>query len=356
MKKVAIILVNYKDYAKRFLDECRDSLRAQNYPPELMKVYIVDNASGEESKKYLEDNFKEAEIITREDGNYSAANNAGIKKSLADGCEYFAIVNMDVKFDSDWLMESVRAIEENTEAGIVQSKILLYPKNEAEWANPKINTLGNLMHYLGFGATSFYNEPDREIDGLPEIGGYASGCSFIIKKEVLEKIGGYNEEYYMYHDDIEMSWKAKLAGYKIILAPKSVVYHKYEFERSVRMLYYMERNRYLTIFIFYDILTLLLIMPALVLMELGMIVYSIVNGWFKTKINIWLYFLRLSVWIKIIKSRKNIKLIRKKAEHEIVNSFSGLILFQEIANPVLKYIANPILNFYWQIVKKVIIW
>lgn len=356
MKKVAIILVNYKDYAKRFLDECRDSLRAQNYPPELMKVYVADNASSEESRKYLEDNFREAEIITREAGNYSAANNAGIKKGLADGCEYFVIANMDTKFDENWLAELVKAIESNPAIGIAQSKILLYPKNKEEWENPKINSLGNVLHYLGFGGTSFYNEPDREVEGLPEIGGYASGCSFIIKKEVLEKIGGYNEEYYMYHDDIEMSWKAKLAGYKIILAPKSVVYHKYEFERSVRMLYYMERNRYMTIFIFYNILTLLLIMPALVLMELGMIAYSIANGWFKTKINIWLYFLRPSAWVKIIKSRKSIKLIRKKAEHEIVDSFSGLILFQEIANPVLKYIANPILNFYWQIVKKVIIW
>ena len=68
------------------------------------------------------------------------------------------------------------------------------------------------------------------------------GSSFAVKKAVLDKIGGYNEEYYMYHDDLEMGWKAKLAGYKIVLAPKSVCYHKYGFSRSIKMVYYMKRT------------------------------------------------------------------------------------------------------------------
>mgnify|MGYP001608715920 CR=1 FL=1 len=236
-KKVAIILVNYKDYVNRFLGECRDSLRAQNYPKDSCIIYIVDNASSDESVKYIKENYPEAKIIPRLDGNYAAANNAGIKEGIKDGCEYFVIANMDTKFDADWLSELIKAIASDPIIGIAQSKMLLYPKNEEEWKTPKINSMGNIMHFLCFGFTSYYNEIDRKIEGLPEIKGYASGCSFITKKEVLDKIGGYNEEYYMYHDDIEMSWKTKLAGYKIVLAPKSVMYHKYEFGRSICMLY-----------------------------------------------------------------------------------------------------------------------
>ena len=124
-KTVAIILVNYKDYAERFLAPCRDSLRAQNYPVEATRIYIIDNASTNESREFLKQSFPEAIIITREDGNYAAAGNAGFKRALADSCEYVVSVNMDTVMAPDWLSELVKALEENPEAGIAQSKILL---------------------------------------------------------------------------------------------------------------------------------------------------------------------------------------------------------------------------------------
>jgi len=357
MKKIAIILVNYQDYAKRFLAECRDSLRAQNYPKELFRVYIIDNASSEESFNYLKNVYPEAHIIARADGNYAAANNTGIEQGTEDGCEYFVIANMDTKFDADWLGELVLAAENNPLAGIVQSKILLYPKTEEEWKRPKINTLGNSVHYLGFGMTTHYGEEDKEGgEEYPEIKGYASGCSLLVKKEVLDKINGYNEEYYMYHDDLEMGWKARLFGYKIILAPKSIVYHKYEFERSVRMLYYMERNRYIAVFSFYSLNTIVMLLPALILMDLGMLAYSIFKGWFKTKLDVYSYFIQPENWTKISLFRQEIKKNRTKSDQEVANDFTGELLFQEISNPVLKCIGNPVLNYYWKIIKPLIKW
>ncbi|MCK5459691.1 glycosyltransferase family 2 protein [Candidatus Parcubacteria bacterium] len=354
MKKTAVIIVNYKNYAEKFLRECRDSLRAQNYPKELYQIYIIDNASSEKSRNYLKKNYPEAIIIPREDGNYSAANNAGIKKALEGGCEYFVIANMDAKFDKNWLVELVKAVRSDEKIGIAQSKILLYPKTEEEWKKPKINSLGNIIHFLGFGFTKGYNESDYEIKGLPEIKGYASGCSFIVKKEVIDKINGYNEEYYMYHDDMEISWKAKLAGYRIVLAPKSIMRHKYDFARSISMLYYMERNRYIAIFTFYSLPNLLLIFPAAVFMDFGILLYSIANGWFLTKLKVYGYFLKPNSWLKIFKQRQKIKSFREIKDSDIARNFLGEVLFQEIENPVLKYIANPIFNFYWNIVKKIL--
>jgi GT2 family glycosyltransferase len=355
-KKIAIIIINYKDYAEKFLADCRDSLRAQSYPMEDVNIYIVDNSSSDISRDYIKKQFPEAIIIPRLDGNYSAANNAGIRKGLDDGCEYFVIVNMDVKLDKEWLSELVKGIESGKELGAVQSKMLLYPKIDEEWKNPKINSLGNLMHFMGFGFTSSYNEPDRKIEGYPRIRGYASGCSLIVKREVIEKIEGYNEEYYMYHDDVELSWKMKLAGYELALAPKSVMYHKYEFSRSVKMLYYMERNRYIAVFTFYKFPTILLILPALLAMDLGMLLYSIMNGWFITKIRVYGYFLKPSSWKKIKEERRKIMKYRKVDDRMIVKNLYGKVLFQEISNPILGYVANPIFNLYWQFVKRLIFW
>lgn len=355
-KKVAIIIVNYKDYAQNFLQECRDSLREQNYPADLFRVYIVDNASSEESRRYLDETYPEAKIISRTDGNYAAGNNAGLKQAMADGYEYFVVTNMDVKFDKDYLSELVKALESDSKIGLAQSRILLYPKTKEEWAKPNINSLGNIMHFLGFGFTQKYNMPDYDMESIIEITGYASGCSFITKKEVLEKIGFYDEEYYMYHDDVELGWRAKLAGYKIVLASKSIVYHKYEFSRSILMLYYMERNRYLAMFQYYRIGTLMLLFPVILGLEIAMIFYSIIGGWFKIKTEeIW-YFFKMTTWKKIFQKRKAVKKIRIIKEREIVKNFSGKIDFQEINNPVLKYVGNRLLNMYWQIVRKLIFW
>jgi len=355
-KKVGIILVNYKDYVNKFLDECRDTLRTQTYSHDLTKVYIVDNASSDESVSYIKNNYPEAIVIKREDGNYSAANNAGIKKAKEDGCEYFVIANMDTSFDNNWLRELVRTIESDKNIGIAQSKLLLYPKTEGEWKKPRINSLGNIMHYLGYGFTSAYNEVDEGNNEDIEIKGYASGCSFIIGRDLVDKIGGYDEEYYMYHDDVEVSWKVKLAGYRIMLAAKSIVFHKYEFSRSVRMIYYMERNRYLAMFHFYKIPTLIIFSPAIIAMEIGMWFFSLVNGWGKTKLEVLNYFFRPSSWKKVIKKREEIGTLRKKTDAEILESFEGRVLFQEISNPVLKYIANPVFDFYLKFSRFFIVW
>jgi hypothetical protein len=352
--KAGIILVNYKDYVNKFLAECRDSLREQSYTD--FNVYIVDNAGSEVSGEYIRNNHPEAVIVPREDGNYAAANNAGIKKAKEDGCEYFVIANMDTRFDKDWLRYLVEAIKELPDAGFVQSKILIYPRADKEWEHPRINSLGNIMNFLGFGFTGSYQESDREIEGYPEITGYASGCSFITSRKIIDEIGGYDEEYWMYHDDVEMGWRVKLAGYKIYLAPGSIVYHKYEFGRSIRMLYYMERNRYLAMLHYYACPTLILLLPAMAAMEVGMILYSIPGKWFGTKMKACFYFWKPSTWFKIRRKRKKINALRTKREKDIIKSFEGRVLFQEIENPILKYIANPVFAFYWRVIQKLIYW
>jgi len=351
MKKVGIIIVNYKDYASRFLTDCIDSLRKQQVDSFTWQLYIVDNASSEASRAYLNKYTPEAKVIARSDGNYSAANKEGIERIMKDGCDYFVISNMDVEFDNNWLNELLIAVDGDEKVGIAQSKIMLYGKENT------INSVGNIMHFLGFGFTKGYNEKDSgQYNNAREIRGYASGCSMIIKRAVIEKIGNYDEEYYMYHDDVELGWRAKLAGYKIIFVPKSVIFHKYEFSRSVRMLYYMERNRYIAVFSFYKLPTILLILPLLIIMDLGMLAYSIVNGWFFIKLKVYGYFLQPKSWQHILKVRKNVKKVRQVSDKVIADNMVGQVEYQEIMNPILKYIVNPVFNLYWRLIRLFIFW
>ncbi|MDI3496462.1 MAG: hypothetical protein PWQ35_483 [Patescibacteria group bacterium] len=349
--KVGIILINYKDYASRFLVDFKQSLERQDYGLENLQVYIIDNCASSESLKILNTIYPEAEIIARADGNYSAACNLGCRRAILDGCKYVVTVNMDTEVDSAWLSELVKGLEKNPDTGIVQAKVLLYQPDGIE---KQINTLGNVIHFLGFGTTSFYRKADYEIKGYPEIKGYASGCSFIVRREVFSAIDGWNEEYFMYHDDIEFSLKARLKGYKIRLAPKSCIYHKYEFSRSVRMLYYMERNRQLLIFHFYPCKLLFLILPALGAMNFAMMFYAIFKGWFKTWLRANLYFYNPYNIIKIIRTRHKLKKLGRLTSSDFSELLVARLEFLEIDNFLLRYLGNPLLALYWRGIKKII--
>ena len=143
----------------------------------------------------------------------------------------------------------------------------------------RVNNLGNAMHYLGFGFVKHYQEDaDKWLNRDPSEVGYASGAAMLIKKEVLDKIGMFDEKFFMYHEDLDLCWRARLAGYKIILAPKSIVYHFYEFNRNKKMLYWTERNRWVCLLQNYSISTLIKLFPMLFIVELMMIVYSLIGG------------------------------------------------------------------------------
>lgn len=359
-KLIGVILINYQDYAAKYLAACFASLKRQKLGNFSYRIYVVDNASSPESLNYLKVSYPDAYIFPRSDGNYAAANNLGIKMALNDGCDRFAIMNMDTELEENCLLEMAQALESDSQIGIVQAKILLYDQAGKNNSQPRLNSLGNLVHFLGFGFTRGYGKREEDFDSFlrsapyPEIKGYASGCALMIKKEVVDKIQGYNEEYYMYHDDLELSLKARLVGYKIVLAPRALIYHKYEFKRSVKMIYYMERNRYLFIFSFYPWRLIALLFVPLLLMDIGMIFYSLLGGWFKDLAKVYRYYLKAETYRLISQERKNIKSFQTIPFKEVSKDFVGQIDFQEINNPILRYIANPILGLYWRLVKLII--
>ncbi len=357
MKKIGIILVNYKDYAKRFLADCRDSLRAQDY--QNFQIYIVDNQTGEESFEYLAKNYPEAKVLRNENNDgFAKGNNDGIKKALADGCEYVFLLNIDTVCAPTALSKMVEVIELNEKIGSVQARLMIAdPSHSRAGGNPefsdKINSLGNATHFLGFGYCFGYNESwekEKENYSLPTEIFYPSGAAVLFRKEALEEVGFLDEEYWMYNEDQEIGWRLLLAGWKNVLAPDAVIYHKYEFSRSISKYYWMDRNRILAILECYQLATLLLIFPAFILMELGLILFSIKNGSLKQKIAVWKYFLNLKNWSYILRARFRNQKLRKIRDKKIAHLITGKIWYQEVGDWKLRLI-NPIFNAYWRFIR-----
>ncbi|HDQ23210.1 MAG TPA: glycosyltransferase family 2 protein [Candidatus Uhrbacteria bacterium] len=355
MKRIAIIIVNYN--GRKYLQDCLGSLFKLDYPENNYKVFLVDNASVDDSVIFVKNNFLQVEIIeNKENSGFAKGNNLGIKKALAENFDYVCLINQDTVSEPDFLSKLVEIAERDKKIAAVQPRLMLYPTlAEAGLGKDKVNSLGNSIHYLGFGFSSGgYQRFDGNLE--PQEIAYASGAAVLLKKTALEKVGLFDPDFFMYHEDLDLGWRLRLAGYKILVAPAAVVYHKYEFSKSIKKYYYMERNRFICILENYKWPTIFLITPACLLMELGLFLFSLKSGFWREKLKVYAYFLQLRNWRKIFKHRREKNKYRQVKDREIVKFFTGKIEFQEIDNWLLAKIANPIFNLYWQIVKNLIIW
>jgi len=349
-KKVAIIISpNYKDYAEKYLKDCINSIRKQDYKGEI-KIFITDNETNVNSFEFLSKIIPEAELILNKNNDgFAKGNNDAMRLAIQQDFDYIILFNMDTVVERNCVSEMVLAIESDKNIGAVQARLMLWNKKN------KINSLGNSTHFLGFGYCDGYNnEWNNQIDKIKNIF-YPSGAGVLLKSEVLKKIGLFDEKFWMYNEDQDLGWRIWLTGYRCVLAPKAIVYHKYEFAKSIKQYYWMDRNRIISMLKNYHFLTLLLIFPIFIIMELGLFLFSIKTGWFKEKIKVWKYFLIPTNLFYIFKNRKQTQKLRKIKDKKIAKMITGKIWYQEIDDWKLRFI-NPIFDLYWYLLKKIIIW
>lgn len=350
-KKVCIIIPNYND--KKYSDDCFFSLQKINYPKDLYEIVLFDNASTDDSVDCIQKNWPQVKII-KNDRNYGFAQgyNLALEKVLSqNNFDYVYLLNHDTQVDPDFLTQAVMQAENEPNIGSVQSRIMLWDQKQL------VNSLGNEIHFLGFGFCRGYKFKFDQKKFEKKIA-YSSGAAVLIKVEALNKVGYFPEDFFMYHEDLDLGWRMLLAGFKNLLVPTSIVYHKFSFSKSIQKYYFMERNRLIVLFKNYKIKTLILVCPALLAMEVGGFVFAIKSGWWKEKLKAYAYFFHSSNWQKIIEGRKKINQIRKVKDKEILKNFVGKILYQEpeMQNFVLEKIANPLFNAYFFLVKKIIFW
>ncbi|MDO9399788.1 MAG: glycosyltransferase family 2 protein [bacterium] len=349
LKKIAIIISpNWHDYAEKYLNDCLMSLRKQDYQGE-KKIFITDNESSENSFNFLKQVAPEAEIIRNEknDG-FAKGNNDAIKLALEQKFDYIVLFNMDTVIELNCISKMIEVAENGNKIGAVQARLMLWPEKE------KINSIGNVTHFLGFGYSEGYNKKYKLIDKCKEIC-YPSGAGVLFTADIFKKVGLFDEEFWMYNEDQDLGWRIWLAGFKCVLASEAVAFHKYEFSRSIKKYYWMDRNRIIVILKNYHLVSLILIFPAFVVMEIGLIFFAIKSGWIKEKILVYKYFFNFKNWRYILNSRKQSQNLRKVKDKNIIKLFSGKIWYQEIEDSTLK-IANVIFSFYWKIVKRIIVW
>lgn len=339
MKLASIIILNYN--GKKFMKDCLSSVYKQTYRK--FEVIVVDNSPGDGSANFIRKNFRKVKIIQpKKNLGFAEGNNFGVKNSKG---EYIVLLNQDTAVDKNWLKELITILE-NKNVVACQSKVLFFNQKN------KINVTGIDTNFLGFGWCGNFGIIDKGQFKDNEIT-FPSGVSVIFKKNVFIDVKGFDKDYFTYQEDSDLGWRIRLKGYKTILASKSLVYHKYSFSRNIGKFYYLERNRIITLLKNYSVKTLLLILPAFLLTEIGVIFYSLKNGWFNLKLKGYWWILKNIK--KIYKKRRFIQKTRKINDKEIIKYFTDEIKFKEVeGSPLLDSILNPILSIYWRVIKSFI--
>lgn len=221
LPKTFVTIVNYN--SQKFIRPCLEALRKQSLKN--FKLIVVDNASTDDSLQLVNSltrNWKIIKLIKNKSNlGFPAAANQGIKFALENGADYLVLLGFDTRPDKNWLKELVNQAEKLTKAGIIQSKILFYPSG-------KVQSVGNRINWLGIGYPSA--QPQKNLD-------YASGTAMLVKKEVFEKSGFFDEDL-MFMEDLDFGRRARQAGFEIRLAANSVVGHHYQFFRYPKKLYF----------------------------------------------------------------------------------------------------------------------
>jgi len=213
--RVAVVVINYN--GKHYLRECFESLKNQTYSD--YDAHVIDNGSVDGSVEYVKEHFPWVKIIAfKENLGFAKAYNEAIKAVDAD---LVALLNNDTRVDRKWLQELINAIQEDKLIAAVGSKILLYDSPQLlNHAGAKITPIGG-----GFDI-GLYRRDEKEYNIKKQVGAVC-GAAMLVKKDLFIKIGGFDEDFFAYFEDVDFCWRTWLHGYRVSYIPTSVVFHKF---------------------------------------------------------------------------------------------------------------------------------
>jgi len=360
--KVAIIYLSF--HCEPYIDDVVSALKKITYPKDRLAFIIVDNPHPDygSSVRYLQENIlpmsgkdlPQTVILPQEKNlGFAAGNNAGVKWALENGFDYVYFHNNDGFLTSGAIEPLVKIMEGNREVGVVQSLMLMYPETEL------VNSAGNSYNYLGvaFCGNFRFKRGALNLKAGEEIG-YASGAAMLARCELLKHYGNWDEDFFLYHEDLEYSLRLRSVGYKIVLAPDSIFYHKYNFSRNKDKFYYIERNRWGLMLMYYKWQTLLLLFPIGLALEIGMMIFAYRDGWIKEKISAYKYWFNIKNYKFWLAKRRHIQGVRMTTDKFLLSRAVATVNFNEksIDNPILKFVGNPLMAAYWWVAKIIIVW
>lgn len=313
---VSVIVVSYNHRAD--LPGCLGSLVSQRYPS--LEVIVVDNGSTDGGPEYVREKFPELRLIrTQANLGYAAANNLGFRSASG---RLLTVLNPDTEVEPEFVAELVAAFDD-PEVGLATPRILHFDERD------RINTCGNEVHLSGIGYCRGLDQPSTAYDEAAAVTAI-SGCAFMVKASLLAELGGFDEDFFLYVEDTDLSIRYRLAGYDIRYVPGAVVYHRYSLAMTPAKLYQIEKNRRLMLVKNLHWRTLAGLLPALWLTSGLIWLYALARGpaYLRAKLagQLWLW----RNWSSALEKRRQVQKQRRRPDSEVVRRLRSGLPFAQL--------------------------
>jgi N-acetylglucosaminyl-diphospho-decaprenol L-rhamnosyltransferase len=305
------------------------------------ELVIVDNASSDGTAEVARSLHRRAQVIE-----------TGANLGFAGGCHVGAeatdtallmFLNPDSRPHPGCLELLRRAATAHPDWGAWQATVLL--------EDGRINTSGGVVHFLGFGWAGDCEKPATELPQHDREVGFPSGAAMVIRRTSWDEMGGLDRDYFMYGEDLDLGLRLWLSGMQVGIVVAAQVTHTYDFDKGAGKWFWLERNRWRTVISVYPPAVLILLLPALLAAEVGLLAIAARQGWLAPKLRAQLAAIRALPGT--IARRRRVQSMRRVGSAEFATHLSA-----SLDSPYLAGAASPWVTLpqaaYWRLVRAVL--
>jgi N-acetylglucosaminyl-diphospho-decaprenol L-rhamnosyltransferase len=333
---VVVVTFRHGDALRRPLAALAGELRGGD------ELIVVDNASGDETPDLAQEVASMAKVLRNADNaGFPAACNRGAAEATGD---LLVFLNPDAVVAPGWRDAIEGPASDGSGWGAWQALVT------AEEGRV-INTRGGALHFTGIAWAGGAGEPASAVDASVEPG-FVSGACLAIPRVEFERLGGFAEDFFLYHEDVDLSLRVRLAGGALGVAAAARVDHDYEFNKGPAKWRYLERNRWATVLRTYPADLLWLVAPALFATEIALIPASMAGGWFGQKLRAWGD--TLGSLPRLFRERRAVKAQRTITSAEFARALTPALDSPYLGAASRSRLLGSLLGAYWRFVLRVL--
>lgn len=333
--RASVIIVNYN--GQDYLDACLRSLGGGDDPE--YEIILVDNASSDGSAEHVAAHYPRVQLIRSESNlGFGAGNNLGAKEARG---EYLAFLNPDTTVEPGWLEPLISVLESDPGIGLATALVLLMDEPD------RINTCGNDMHLTGLTLCRGMGAHRNTLSTESEVSA-VSGAAFAARRDLFKDLGGFDESFFLYVEDSDLSLRARLAGYRLVCVPQAVVHHDYRLHFGPQKTFYQERNRTVMLLKSFRWPTLLILSPALVLGEVVTWGFLLLRerGQWSQKLRALGWIVRH--WGRILECRRHTQALRQVRDRELLRPLVYKLSYEQTGDGMAPRMAHVLFDpLFW---------
>jgi GT2 family glycosyltransferase/glycosyltransferase involved in cell wall biosynthesis len=239
---VSVILVNFRGTPDTL--EAIRHLNALDWPADKLEIVVVENGSGDDSAEVLAREAPQVKLVVSDENlGFAGGCNLGVSHSTG---EFVAFLNNDAKPDAGWVRAAVDRFATSPRVGAVASQVL-------DWDGERVDFIGSAMTWFGMGYKPLTGQPlPKKQNDVPENVLFGTGSAMFVRRSVFDRLGGFDERYFMFFEDVDLGWRLNLLGYRFAYEPASLAYHKHHASMAsfgeYKETYLLERNALYTLY------------------------------------------------------------------------------------------------------------